>query len=136
MARKLSAEKRKAWRGLRLTLAEMAVTHVIISMPIMVLFFNSIGMNQAQIALSQSIFTVALLVLSVPMGWAADRFSRKWCNVIGNFGCAATFVVYVLAQNFYHVVLAEVLLGVFMSFTQGVDAALTKSYADVIDRTG
>jgi MFS family permease len=129
-------EEKKARRGLRLVLAEMAVTHVIISIPIMVLFFNSIGMNQAQIGLSQSLFTLAILVLSVPMGWVADRFSRKWCNVIGNFGSATAFVLYALSQNFYHVVAAEILLGVFMSFTQGVDAAMAKSYADVIDRTG
>jgi len=133
---KLSAGKKKAWRGLELILLESTISQVVISMPIMVLFYNSIGMNQAQIALSQALFTVAMVVLGVPMGWVADRFSRKWCNVVGNFGSAVGFLVYAMAQNFYHVVAAEILLGVFMSFTQGVDAALTKSYASRIDRTG
>lgn len=129
-------EQRRAWRGLRLILVESALTRVIISMPIMVLFFNSIGMNQAQIALSQAVFAVVLLVLNVPLSWVADRFSRKWCNVIGNFGAALGFGLYALSQNFYHVVLCEILLGVFMSFSHSIDAAMTKDYASKIDRTG
>ncbi|MCL2444659.1 MFS transporter [Candidatus Saccharibacteria bacterium] len=136
MGQVMDTEQKKAWRGLRLILVEVSLGRMIISMPIMVLFFNSIGMNQSQIALSQSAFSAVMIVLSVPIGRVADRFSRRWCKVIGNFGVASSFLFYATVQGFHQVILAEILLGVFMGFSQGADEAMTKGYSEVIDHTG
>ena len=51
-------------------------------------FWNSIGMNQTQIGIVQMVFTIAILLLDIPMGYVADRFSRKVLNIIGDVGVA------------------------------------------------
>lgn len=106
----------------------MILTSTLASMTIMVPFYNSIGMDQAQIGLSQALFTVALFLLNVPTGWLADRFSRKACNAIGDAGAAGSLLFYAFAQNFGDVIIAEIVLGISLALTQGVDGALLRAY--------
>lgn len=120
--------------SLRLLRLEAALTAMVISMPVMNLFFASIGMNQAEIGLSQSLFMAALLLLNVPNGWLADRFSHKWANFIGDALCTVGFMGYAFAQSFAWVVAAEVVIGIGMSFTQGADSALLMAYANRLKR--
>ncbi len=124
------------WRSLRLTAFESISTATIMSIPIMTPFFIDIGLDQEQIALAQIIFTVVLMVLDIPLGWIADRFSRKWANVIGDFGCATTLLLYSTVQDFSGVVACEMLFGVFMAFSHGVDASLLKHFSGKIDGSG
>lgn len=77
-----------SWTNVRLVLFESAITAGLICMSIMSPFFLSIGLSQVEIAMSQAIFTVAMIFLNLPTGWLADRFSRKWANVIGDLGHA------------------------------------------------
>lgn len=122
--------------SLRLLQVEMIITATVASMPIMVPFYHSIGMDQGQIGLSQAMFTIALLMVNIPTGWIADRFSRKMCNIIGDLGCAVFILLYSQATSFAHVVFAEVMLGIFMSFSQGADSGLLKAYAKILDSSG
>ena len=84
MKKKPSALK-KAKRNLHLVMAESAITAGLMSMSVMTPFFNSIGLNNEQISLSQIIFTVVVIVLNIPTGYLADRVNRKWANIIGDF---------------------------------------------------
>ena len=105
-------------------------------MPIMTVFWNSIGMNQTLIGLSQMICTLAMLVFDIPMGYIADKFDRKKLNIIGDFGIIITFLIYMFAHSFIVVVIAETLCGIFTAMTNGVDNAFMKFYSDKIDDTG
>lgn len=131
--KKLQHKNRK---DLWLTAFESVVTAAMLAIPIMTPFFIDIGLNQEQIALSQIIFTVVLMVLDIPLGWIADRFSRKWANVIGDLGCAVTLLLYATVQDFAGVVACEMLFGVFLAFSTGVDASLLKHFSGKIDGTG
>jgi len=122
--------------SLRLIQAEVVITGVLIAMPIMVPFYNSIGMNQGQIGLSQALFTVALLMLNIPTGWIADRFSRKISNAFGDLGCAVALILYSQATGFADVVLCEILFGLTMAFSNGADGALIKGHTDRLDKSG
>lgn len=122
-------------RNLRLVIFESAITAGLLSMSIMTPFFNSIGLNQRQIALSQAIFTAVIFLLNFPAGWLADRFSRKWANVIGDFGVALTHLAYAKANSFLDVVICECLLGVFMAFSQGVDYSLLLHFTRKLDQS-
>jgi len=122
--------------SLKLIQVEIIITGALISMPIMVPFYNSIGMDQGQIGLSQTIFTLALLMLNIPTGWIADRFSRKICNAAGDLGAVIALLMYSQASCFFDVVVAEILFGVAMAFSQGADSALTKAHADLLDKNG
>lgn len=122
-----------ATRNLRLIMFESAITSGLISMSIMTPFFYSIGLNNAEISLSQVLFTIVVSLFNLPMGWFADRLSRKWANVIGDFGCACGFLLYAAAHSFFGVVFCECWLGLFLSLSQGVDSALLKHFSQQIN---
>ena len=125
-------------RNLRLVKMETVLTSISagFSVPIITLFWNSIGMNQAAIGFVQMIFTISILFLDIPMGYIADRFNRKVINILGDFGCAMAFAFYAIAQNMYMAIIAECLLGLFLAMTNGVDYALMKYNCDKIDKSG
>lgn len=122
-----------ALRNVKLVMLESALTAGLLSMSIMTPFFYSIGLTQLEVSKTQIIFTMIMMVLNVPMGWVADRFSRKWANVIGDFGVAVTFIGYAFANDFWSVVTCESLLGCFMALSQGVDQGLLKHFCNQID---
>lgn len=122
-----------ALRSLRLVMLESALTSALLSMSIMTPFFYSIGLTQLEISGTQIIFTLIMIILNIPLGWVADRFSRKWANVVGDFGVALTFVAYAFAHDFWSVVACESLLGCFMALSQGVDQGLLKHFCGQID---
>ncbi|PLS80648.1 hypothetical protein CYG49_04600, partial [Candidatus Saccharibacteria bacterium] len=115
-------------RSLRFLKIEAVLGAAFLAMPIITEFYQSIGMNYAQIGLSQAIFTLALVLLNVPTGWLADRFSRKWCNFIGDLLTALGFMYYAFAQSFSDIIVAEVIIGIGMAFTNGADIALMRAY--------
>lgn len=125
-------------RNLNLTIIETILTSIGVgfSVPIITLFWNSIGMNQTDIGFSQMMFTIVLVSLDIPMGYFADRFNRKALNIIGDIGVSLTFLYYAFAQNMYMAIVAECLLGVFIAMTNGVDQAFIKYNADKIDSSG
>ena len=100
------------------------------------IFWNSIGMDQTAIGFVQMMFTIAMVLLDIPMGYIADRFNRKLLNVVGDIGVAATFVFYAFSQNMYWAMISECLLGLFMAMTNGVDQSFIKYNCNKIDPTG
>ena len=102
--------------------------------PILTEFWNSIGMNQSLIGLSQMVCSIAVLLLTYPMGYVADRYDRRLLNVLGDLGLSFVFLFYVFSKNVYYVIIFEFLCGVFMSMSQGVDSSLLKYYSDKLDK--
>ncbi|MDR1793849.1 MAG: MFS transporter [Erysipelotrichaceae bacterium] len=123
-------------RNLFLIAFESVITAGVLCIPFMTLFYNSIAMNQEMIAFSQMLFTLFMMFFNIPAGWIADRFSRKWANVIGDFGTALAFLLYSTANSFMMVVLAEALSGIFMSLSSGVDSTLLRHFCRKRDQSG
>lgn len=125
-------------KNLNLTIIETILTSIGagFSVPVINLFWNSIGMNQTDIGFSQMMFTIIVVCLDIPMGYLADRFNRKVLNIVGDIGVALTFLYYAFAQNMYMAIFAECLLGLFIAMTNGVDQSFIKYNADKIDETG
>lgn len=116
----------------RLLQTEMVLTKSLMAMSIMTPFFYSIGMDQAQIGLSQALFTVALLALNIPTGWLADKFSRRWCNFGGDILIAASLLYYSQAGGFVDVVIAEIVFGIGAALSQGADSGLQKAFCNLL----
>lgn len=131
-------EKDSSKRNLNLIMIETILTSISagFSVPIISIFWNSIGMNQTDIGFTQMMFTIVIVLLDIPMGYLADRFNRKVLNIVGDIGVALTFIFYAFSKNMYMAILSECLLGVCMSMTNGVDQAFIKNNADKIDGTG
>lgn len=124
-----------AKRNLRLVMSESAITAGLLAMSVLTPFYNSIGLNNEEIAFTQMIFTVAAIIFNIPLGYVADRFSRKWANVIGDFGHGVFLLVYSVMGSFTGVVICEILVGVMSALSDGVDQSLLKHFASKIAKS-
>ena len=125
---------KSALRNLRLTMAESALTAGLLAMSIFTPFFNSIGLNNQQISEVQIYFTIVVILLNVPMGYVADRLSRKWANIIGDFGHAIVFLAYSRVANFAGAVICECVCGITSALSDGVDQSLIKHFVGKISQ--
>ena len=128
MTKEKDLVRRQAARSLNLMMFESAITAGLLSMSIMTPFFNSIGLNQEEIAITQAIFTIVVSTLNIPAGWVADKFSRKWANVIGDIGSFLILIAYSQVTNMTGAIICESALGLMMAFTQGVDNSLIRHF--------
>ncbi len=94
-------------------------------MAIITLFWKDhIGLTLTQILLLQSIFSIATVALDYPAGYVSDRLGyRVALNIASLFGIIG-WGIYTIAGSFGEVMLAEILLGISMSFVSGSDSAL------------
>lgn len=121
-----------AFHNLRLVMAESAITAGLLAMSVITPFFNSIGLNNQQIAEVQIYFTVVVVFLNIPMGYVADRISRKWANIIGDFGHAIVYLAYSQVASFAGAVICECLCGIAAALSDGVDQSLIKHFVGKI----
>ncbi|MDJ0921662.1 MAG: MFS transporter [Henriciella sp.] len=72
-----------------------------------------LGLNDIQMGLLQGFaFAVFYAIAAVPLGWLADKASRKWIITVGVASWSAMTAVCGLAQNFVHLFLARMGVGV------------------------
>ena len=108
--------------------AEVIITQTVTSMAIISIFFIDIGLSQAQVGISQAIFTAMLLVSNIPFGKLADRYSRRALNAFGDTLAASGFLWYFFATSFTEVIIIEMLIGLGLAASLGVDIALMRGY--------
>lgn len=94
-------------------------------MAIITLFWKDhIGLSLTQILLLQGIFSVATLALDYPAGYVSDRVGYRCAlNIAAALGIAG-WAIYIWAHSFATVLLAEIVLGMSLSFVSGSDSAL------------
>lgn len=94
-------------------------------MAIITLFWKDhIGLSLTQILLLQSIFSVATLALDYPAGYVSDRLGYRCALNISALLGIAGWGIYIYAHSFASVLLAEIILGMSLSFISGSDSAL------------
>jgi MFS family permease len=94
-------------------------------MAIITLFWKDhIGLTLTQILLLQSIFSLATLVLDYPAGYISDRLGYRCALNIASLLGIVGWGIYTVAGSFGEVLLAEILLGMSLSFISGSDSAL------------
>ncbi len=104
--------------------------------PIIVLFFQANGLTVGQIFLLQSLFSFSVIVLEVPTGYFSDKFGRKKSIIIGGIFYPIGFLIYALSSGFWGFMIAEIILGVGMSFISGSDTALMYETLLEMDKVG
>ena len=108
---------------------ESVITSLVITMPVINLLFNNIGMTQLQVGISQAVFMAVALLFDVPTGWLADRFSRRLVNMSGDLMAGIGFLLYASADSFGVVIISEIIVAIGLSATNGADVGLLKSYS-------
>ncbi len=108
---------------------EAVITSLMITMPVINLLFNDIGMTQLQVGVSQAVFMAVALLFDVPTGWLADRYSRRAVNMSGDLLAGTGLVLYANANSFEIVILSEIIVAIGLAATNGADVGLLKSYS-------
>ncbi|UPU35253.1 MFS transporter [Geomonas paludis] len=94
-------------------------------MAIITLFWKDhAGLSLTQILLLQSIFSVATLALDYPAGYVSDRLGYRCALNIASILGIIGWGIYIWADSFATVLLAEITLGMSLSFISGSDSAL------------
>lgn len=111
-------------RNLRLLSLYRVMSNALIAMPVIVLFFQQNGLSQTEIFVLQSIFAVTAVLFEIPSGYFADRFGRRTSLLSGALLWVLGWIVYTFSYGFSELVIAEVILGLALSFVSGADSAL------------
>jgi MFS family permease len=98
------------------------------------LFMRSIGLSDALIAISTSIYFVVMMVANVPMGVLADRWSRKGVLYLGTTALVGSSAVCGLAHSFLVYAIGTLMWGLFYVCYSGTYDAVV--YDVVLEETG
>ena len=96
----------------------------LILMPVIVPFFNSLGIGMKGVYLIQCVFAVTVFLLEVPSGYIADILGRKKTLMIAFLLSAIGFSLFPFAKNLTHLIIAEIILGIGLSLKSGTDTAI------------
>jgi MFS family permease len=95
-----------------------------LTIPIIVLFFQENGLSIKQIFLLQALFSVAVILMEVLTGYFSDLFGRKKSIMIGGILATVGYAIYSQSHTFWGFLLSEVILGFGISFVSGADTAM------------
>lgn len=85
---------------------------------------NVIGLTLAQVMIAQSVAAATIFLCEVPSGIVSDFFNRKSIFIIAEFCYLGSILLFAFAQNFYHIILMEVLFGIAYAAISGTDSAI------------
>lgn len=102
-----------------------ALKMMLFPMAIITVFWkDQIGLSLSEILLVNVFFSTANLLMEYPSGYVSDRLGYRISLVIAcGFGICG-WTAYLFAHTFWHVIGAELLLGVCYAFISGSDNAL------------
>lgn len=84
-----------------------------------VVFFRSNGLSISQITLLDIFWAVAALLLEVPTGALADRWSRKYTLALSGLFAALGMLLYSLSSTFFPFMLASMVMAARSAFQSG-----------------
>ncbi|MFB6241227.1 MAG: MFS transporter [Candidatus Nanosalina sp.] len=116
------------WTGLESNIWKLYLFKMLygffISIPIIVLFWKSNGLDMFQVMLLQGLFAVSVIFLEVPTGYFADRYGRKLTLLYAAVFATIGITAYSLGTNFYQFLLGELLWAIGVSLVSGADSAM------------
>ena len=102
-----------------------ALQKTLFPMAILTLFWkDQIGLNLTEILVLQGIFSAAAVLLEYPSGYISDHLGYRCALTIATLFGTVGWGLYTVARSFTGVLVAEIFLGIGMSFISGSDSAL------------
>lgn len=92
--------------------------------PVITLIYLSKGLSFLEIGTLNSIGSLIIAFLEVPLGMVADRLGRKRNFIIGQGLTIVFLVVLFLSRHFFEIVVAEVIFSVATCFISGTDTSI------------
>lgn len=102
----------------------VALRWALLIMPVLILFYQENGLSMTRVLILQSVFSVSLVVFEAPSGYFSDVVGRKSSLIVGSVAATVGWIVYVFAYGFWGFLVAELIMGMGMSFISGTDSAI------------
>lgn len=93
-------------------------------MPVIVPIFKAKGLSMEQIFQLQAIFSIVVAFGEIPSGYISDLFSRKNTLILSAFFYFLGELGFLVSDNFYHLAIAEIFLGLSLCLYSGTDISL------------
>ena len=93
-------------------------------MPIVVLFYQDLGLSMSQIFILKSVYSIAMVATELPSGYLADVWGCRKTIILGAILGTIGILIYSISSDFYSFIMAEIILGVGFSFISGADSAI------------
>ncbi|MCB1664766.1 MAG: MFS transporter [Pseudomonadales bacterium] len=120
----LVADRNGLKRNIRILYALAFFQTFMLISPVLVPFFESLGLSLSEIFYLQAIYASVIVLLEAPSGYLADRFGRRAVLLIGSIANGAGYAWLVFADGFMGLIIFEMILGVAISMMSGADLAL------------
>jgi len=111
-------------RNLKLGCVNGFFTMFLVVVPVLVPFWQSLGLTMREILEIQAIFGLAVAVFEVPTGYLADIWSRKASVCIGYFIAGIGFTCMPFCRTYESIVLYEVIIALGGSLVSGADISI------------
>lgn len=105
-----------------------------ITMPVIVLYWQSHGLGMKDIFILQVIFSVSVVLFEVPSGYFADRFGHRTSIILGNIMGTLGFFCYWAFPSYLGFVAAEIILALGAGFLSGARDALLFDTLEVANK--
>lgn len=92
--------------------------------PVLVPFFQSKGLTLAEVFYLQAVYAAAIVLLEAPSGYFADVMGRRLALIIGSAAHGLGYLWLNFADDFFGLIVFELILGFAMSMLSGADLAL------------
>lgn len=98
--------------------------------PIIVLFFQDLGLSYAQIFWIFTIGSIFAFVIEIPTGIFADLYGKRKSIILSKFLIFIAFVAFGFSFDFWTLLLANLLYELGKSFRSGTETAYVYNYLD------
>ena len=102
--------------------------------PVIVLFFLENGLSMVEVMVLQSAYSVAVIGLEIPSGYAADVFGRRKTLLFGSIFMTVGIGVYSVGSGFWAFLVGELTFAFGGAFYSGSDSALMYDTLDELGR--
>lgn len=109
--------------NLRYLTIQKALVTAYFHIPIIVLFWQDLGLSMFEIMILQSIFSIAMVMFEFPSGVFADMFGRRLALILAALSNLIGIVIYCFAEGFYSLLAAELFIAGFIAMQSGADSA-------------
>jgi MFS family permease len=92
--------------------------------PVLPSYAMSLGADELTIGVIFGVFSIALLIFSIPIGLLSDKTGRRLIMVTGMLSLAAATIVFALSTNLYVLILARIIQGISGAATWSAGLAL------------
>ncbi len=111
-------------RNIRLISAHGMFTHMLFLLPIILPYYQSIGLTFRDFLIGEAVFSAVVILSEVPSGWISDVWKRRTTLVLGAFIALAGYATLMFAEGFWTATLAQGIIGVAVALNSGTNTAL------------